>query len=146
MTDAPTDTTESTEDVPPVEETDWKAEARKWETRAKDNARAAKRLTEIEDAQKTELQKALERAEAAESRISQYETEQQLNTWRTEIAEASGVAAAALRGSTREELEAHAEILKPLIGEKRGPVVRNPGDTPTSSAAEELTAVRSLFG
>lgn len=45
----------------PAQETDWKAEARKWEERAKANTQAAKRLSEIEDAQKSEAEKAAER-------------------------------------------------------------------------------------
>ena len=35
--------------------TDWKAECRKWEKRAKDNDRAAKELAEIREQQKTDL-------------------------------------------------------------------------------------------
>ena len=36
--------------------TDWKAECRKWEKRAKDNDRAAKELAEIREQQKTDLE------------------------------------------------------------------------------------------
>ena len=53
--------------------TDWVAEARKWEKRAKDNsaaakqnAAAAKRLAELEDANKTETQRLSDRATKAE--------------------------------------------------------------------------------
>jgi hypothetical protein len=35
------------EPEPKVEETDWKAEARKWEQRAKENKTAAEKLAEI---------------------------------------------------------------------------------------------------
>lgn len=99
----------------PAQETDWKAEARKWEARAKENTKAAEKLAEIEEANKTELQKALDRAEAAESKVAGYETREQIAAWKTEVAEATGVPAAALAGSTKEELEAHAKTLKPLI-------------------------------
>lgn len=44
----------------------WKAKAREQERRAKDNATAAQRLTEIEEANKTEVQKASERLAEAE--------------------------------------------------------------------------------
>ena len=46
--------------------TDWKAEARKHEARAKENAAAAKRLKEIEQAQMSEAEKAAEREREAE--------------------------------------------------------------------------------
>jgi hypothetical protein len=49
----------------------WKAMARKHEARAKDNASAARRLKEIEDANKTDLQRAQERAEEAERRAAE---------------------------------------------------------------------------
>lgn len=44
----------------------WKAQARKQEQRAKENAKAAAEYQKIQDANKTELQKAQERAEKAE--------------------------------------------------------------------------------
>jgi hypothetical protein len=44
----------------------WKSQARKHEQRAKQNASAAQRLQQIEDANKTELQKALDAQKAAE--------------------------------------------------------------------------------
>ena len=59
-----------------TQETDWKAEARKWEARAKANKEASDKLTELEEAQKTEQQKLVERAEAAERELeaSRYES------------------------------------------------------------------------
>ncbi|MFG1683502.1 DUF4355 domain-containing protein [Nonomuraea sp. NPDC049269] len=60
---------------------DWQAEAAKWknlarkhETTAKTNADAAKRLTEIEDAQKSEQQRLQDRATAAEQRALQLQS------------------------------------------------------------------------
>ncbi|MEV0267714.1 hypothetical protein AB0H43_02980 [Hamadaea sp. NPDC050747] len=52
--------------APPSDPTDWKAEARKWEARAKANNAAADELTAIKDAQKTEAEKVAERLAAAE--------------------------------------------------------------------------------
>lgn len=48
-------------DPPAKPEPDWKAEARKWEQRAKENKTAADRLAEIEESNKTEGQKQAER-------------------------------------------------------------------------------------
>src|SRR5690554_217731 len=52
---------------------DWKAEARKWEKRAKENAEAAKRLAEIEEAQKSEAEKVAERLAKAERAAAEAE-------------------------------------------------------------------------
>lgn len=48
----------------------WKAMARKHEATAKANSDAAKKLADIEEAQKTEAQKLLDKAEAAEQRAA----------------------------------------------------------------------------
>jgi len=50
-----------------TEEPDWKAEARKWEQRAKENKAAADRAAELEQAQMTEAEKAAQRLSAAEA-------------------------------------------------------------------------------
>ena len=104
------------------QETDWKAEARKWESRAKQNLAdakanegAAQRLAEIEEAQKTEAQKAQERLEAAEKRAAELE----LKATRAEVAAAKGVPVSLLTGSTQEELEASADALIAFRGEQK---------------------------
>lgn len=97
----------------PVDTTDWKAEARKWEQRAKENKSAAEKLAQIEDAQKTEIQKAIERAEAAEKALAVKEAE----TLRLSIAQKHGITGDALEllhGSDEAELEARAEKLATL--------------------------------
>lgn len=58
-----------------VDETDWKAEARKWEQRAKENKSAAERLAEIEESKKSELEKVTERIAATERERDQAKAE-----------------------------------------------------------------------
>ncbi|HHX46968.1 MAG TPA: hypothetical protein GX718_06300 [Brevibacterium sp.] len=57
-TDAPAQDVENEQPQPPVEDTDWKAEARKWEQRAKENKSAAEELSQIKDAQKSDAERA----------------------------------------------------------------------------------------
>ena len=73
-----------TEGAAPAAETDWKAEARKWEARAKENFAkatanqdAAARLAEIEGSQKSEAQKLQEQLEALKSRAESAERDKQ---------------------------------------------------------------------
>ena len=112
----------------PAQETDWKAEARKWEQRAKENSEAAKRLAEIEEASKTEAQKQAERTAQLEAKVKEYETRDQLAAWAKEVSEETEVPADLLRGSTKEELQAHAEQLKKLIAQQAPPA---PATVPT---------------
>lgn len=123
MPDTTEDTTPDTETVnePEVEQetepTDtanevekWKALARKNEARAKENAEAAKRLAEIEDANKTELERERERATDALAQLEQMRLESDRNA----VALSKGLTptqAKRLMGATREELEADADEL-----------------------------------
>ena len=78
----------------------------------------ASKLAEIEEANKTEAEKALARAEAAEKRAAELET----RTLKAEVAAAKGVPVNLLTGSTQEELEAAADALIAFRGEqKAGP-------------------------
>lgn len=51
-------------EAPAQEETDWKAEARKWEKRAKENSKAADELDKVRKASMSEQEKAVEVAKA----------------------------------------------------------------------------------
>ncbi|WP_144834093.1 hypothetical protein [Microbacterium sp. BH-3-3-3] len=96
----------------------WKALSRKNEEQAKANAEKAKKFDELEEANKTEQEKLLARAEAAEKRIAEREAMDAAAATAAEVAKAKGVPASALRGSTREELEAHADELLELMPKK----------------------------
>lgn len=88
----------------------WKQKAREQEARAKANATAAQRLEEIENASKTEQQRATEALTAAEKRAADAEA----SALRLEVAAEKGLTPAQAKrlvGSSREELEADAEDL-----------------------------------
>jgi len=112
---ATTDATETAAETAPAEnaqaEVDYKAEAEKWkslsrqnEAQAKANAEKAKRFDEFEEAQKTELQKAEDRATAAVARAAEIEQ----RALRAEVAAETGVPLNLLHGTTAEELQASA--------------------------------------
>lgn len=142
-TEATTSTAATTETAP-AQETDWKAEARKWEARSKENASAASKLVEIENASKTDAQKLTDRASAAEAKVTAFEARDQVAAWATEVSKETGVPAAALAGSTLEALQAHAAVLKPLIATpqaSRGPIVPTEGSgADASTGASQLSA------
>lgn len=97
---------------------DWKAEARKWEARSKENAGAAQRLAELEEASKSELQKAIDRATAAEQALATSQAE----SLRLSIAARHGITGDhldLLSGADEAELEAKASKLASLITEQK---------------------------
>lgn len=95
--------------------TDWKAEARKWEARAKENKTKADAYDEAQEAAKSELQKALERAEKAEKLAAQYEAERE----RIELVKSAAAEAGVdfellsmMQGDTPEQIASNAATLK----------------------------------
>ena len=94
----------------------------------------ATQFEQIEQSTKTDLQKALERADEAEKKAAAFEQREQVSKWAAEITKDSQIPASALRGNTREELEAHFKDLEALIPkpqqQKRTPV---PAGKPTGS-------------
>lgn len=99
----------------------WKALSRKNEDQAKANAEKAKKLDELEEANKTEQEKLLARAEAAEKKLAERDAKDAAAATAAEVAQAKGLdasAAAALRGATREELEEHADELIAILPKK----------------------------
>jgi hypothetical protein len=80
----------------------WQAMSRKNEARAKENADKAKRLDEIEEANKTEQQKLTERATRAETALAEAKT----MALRAEKSASTGVPMALIPSGTEEEMEA----------------------------------------
>lgn len=125
--------------TPAPPETDWKAEARKWEARSKDN--------------KTELDSLTEKLTALESqngelvgKVTAFESERDHAQLVAKIAESEGVPATALRGTTEEELTAHAASLKEAF-KPSAPVIPGQAKTPGVSLADpNREAVKKLFG
>lgn len=135
---------------PETAETDWQAEARKWEKRSKENLAiakanedAARRLAEIEEAQKSEADKAAERVAAAEKRAAELE----MRSLRAEVAAAKGVPANLLSGATQEELEAAADALLEFRGEApKGPVIPTQSNTPQRIGDSKVAAFAEALG
>jgi hypothetical protein len=120
MTDTTTadaETDADTNEKGSEKETDWQAEAEKWkalsrknEGTAKENAAAAKKLAEIEESSKSDLEKANARADAAEKLAA----ERELESARNRVALAKGLSATQAKrlvGNTQDELEADADEL-----------------------------------
>ena len=134
MADTPETNSADTENTTPetgkVEsaETDWKAEARKWESRARSNKDAAEKLAQIEEAQKTEAQRLTERAESAERRLQEVETEKT----RLNVIAQHGIPANLqhlVKGADESEMTAAAESLAALVNTPPEPQrVVVPGD------------------
>ena len=103
-------------------EVDWKAKAREWERRAKENKAAADKLAELEEAQKTAEQKAAERLAEAERRAQEAEN----RVLRADVAQETGVPANLLTGNTEDELRASAAALLAFRGESTTPRAPKP--------------------
>lgn len=142
----------ATDTTPAKDETDWKAEARKWEGRAKENSKAAEQLAAIEEAKKTNEQKLEDRATAAEKVAA----EKSLEADRAIVALDKGLTASQAKrlvGSTRDELAADADELLADLGSKTSGSVRadhsqgpKGNDAPTDPAAQFALALNQARG
>lgn len=84
----------------PAQEPDWKAEARKWEQRAKENRGAAEKLAAIEEASKTESERLADQLAKANRDL--------LSAKREAFAATKGVPAKFVTGETPDEWESSA--------------------------------------
>lgn len=116
----------------------WKALARKHEGNWKATADKARQFDELTEAQKTELQKATDRATAAEAKAAEIEA----RATRAEVAAAKGVPANLLSGTTQEELEASADALLAF----RGPATRSatPDEAGAGKQGHDVTGGKQL--
>lgn len=110
-------------------ESEWKAYARLWEKRAKEKPKVsddeiaqlrekAEKFDAAEQENLSELEKWKNRAETAEQWKAERESKDSAATLAATIATEKGVPASALRGTTREELEAHADELLTFLPKK----------------------------
>lgn len=126
------------------DETDWKAEARKWENRAKaaksDSEDAAK-WREYESAQKPIQERLAEELAQAKAQT----TDAAAKLLRYEIAAAKGITGEAtklLKGTTQEELESEADLLLSLLANQSKPKTPMPDENqgkPAPTAVSQLT-------
>ena len=96
----------------------------------------AKQFDEAAERDKTDLQKALERATEAESKAARLEEEAQKRTWADEVSQETGVPARLIRGASKEEMTTYAKELSDYAeGLKPAPpVVASEGHRPSSAA------------
>lgn len=109
------------------------------EKAAKANADAAKRLTELDESQKSEAQKLAERAEAAEGALPALRVENA----RLRVALEKGIPSTAvdrLRGETPEEIAADADVLLGMLTQQTTP--RPPLPDPTQGRSTAAATAR----
>lgn len=88
---------------------------------------AYEELEQIKESNKSELQKAQDRAAKLETQLKTMKHNEDVQGWKREIAETTGVPADVLRGNTREEIEAHAQALQSAFAKPSAPIVGSDG-------------------
>lgn len=147
---------ESTPKSSEVRETDWeaaavrlKAEARKWEARAKENKGASDELQKLKESQMSEVDKARAEAEAARKEADDLKVERDRAHWVSKVAKASGVPAdvlSSVSAASEDDLAEKAETMKSYFVTETVPVVGGDGNHPAKVASEKQEFARVLFG
>lgn len=139
--------------------TDWKAEARKWEDRAKanrkeadDNKGAAQRLADLENASKSEADKTADRITSLEKQLAEASRSALVARIQATHGISDEDADLFLTGSDKEAIEKQAARLAARTSEqkKQGNVARREGDAKNKNEGkpeqEWRESVRTLFG
>lgn len=111
----------------------------------------AMKLDEMENAGKSELDKLKESNAALRKQIDDAAAEKQHAEWVSEVAKDKDVPAELLRGGSKEELEAHADLLRAALHPaSKPPQVNNQTGSPSyqnnNKDAEELSYIHQLLG
>ena len=88
----------------------------------------AAKLDELEEANKTELQKATERAETLEKQLHELTTAAQIRNIRDEVSQATGVPAGLLTAETKEDCEEQARQILTFAKKPAYPQVKDAGE------------------
>lgn len=100
----------------------------------------ASKFDEMEEANKSELQKATERANALESELNGFKKAEEARLMREKVAKDTGIPSNLLTGSTEEECKAQAEAIKAYATPNGYPRIKDGGETPkpTGSAQQQF--------
>lgn len=89
----------------------------------------AKKFDELEEASKTELQKATEKAEKLEAEIKTMKRAAEVQAMKEKISQETGVPVSLLNGDTEEGLKAQAEAIKEFASQGNGyPKIKDGGE------------------
>lgn len=101
--------------------TDWKAEARKWEKRAKENSGAADELAKLKESQMTELEKANAEAEKAKAEADALKAEKAKSDAAIKASAETGVPVDLLMFcADADTVESFAKALGEYVGKTQG--------------------------
>lgn len=91
-----------------------------WERKNKDIFEKARAFDEMEEKNKSDLEKALERTNELETELNEIRMRDQIAEWKKAASNETGVPIEVLRGSSEEEIRNHAEALKPHFDKPSG--------------------------
>lgn len=134
-------TEEVKEEAAQLDETDtveyWKAQARKWEKRSKENSKATEELAEAQ-----------KRAQEAEDAVKGYKTREEQVSMKRKIASEFNVPEELVVGSTEEDMRQFAEVLVKHLKPKSGVKAPHPGKFTTEAGdnSAKVELARQLFG
>lgn len=134
-------TEEVKEEAAQPDETDtvdyWKAQARKWEKRSKENSKATEELAEAQ-----------KRAQEAEDAVKGYKTREEQASMKRKIASEFNVPEELVVGSTEEDMRQFAEVLVKHLKPKSGVKAPHPGKFTTEAGdnSAKVELARQLFG
>ena len=97
----------------------------------------ASKFDEMEEANKSELQKATERANALETELNGLKKAEEVRLMRENVAKETGIPSNLLTGTTEEECKAQAEAIKAYAQPSGYPKVKDGGEIPKPNGSTQ---------
>lgn len=131
------------------EKVDWQAKykemkehMRTWESRAKDNEKAAQELKKLKDAEKSELEKAQEEAKNAKAALDALEKSAKLDKLKAKVASDVGIPAEFIIGDDEENMREYAQKLAEHFKVKPAPNVSSAGKFARNAQEDDLESAK----
>lgn len=122
---------------------------KQWREKNNDVFEKAKAYDEWQEQNKSDLEKEKERNEQLQKELDERNLRDQISDWKKAASEETGVPAEVLRGSSEEEIKAHADALKPHFEKEKSGFVGSDGFTPKekakSTASQFADALDGIF-
>lgn len=132
------------------QETDWKAEARKWQKRSQENYKKAKAYDDLQEQSKSDLQKAQEKAQKLQKELDDLNAKSAKDAARVKVAKETGVPEDLIAGDNEDSMRAFAKSVAKFAKKPAAPKASNPGsfanDAGDSKDAEKRAFARQVFG
>lgn len=129
---------------PQEPQTDWKAEARKWEKRAKENREKAEAYDGLRERSEADLEKAREAAKSYKEQLDALSAKAEMDALKAKVSKATGVPAELIAGDDEDSMRGFAEAVARFAKPPAAPKASGAGRFAADAGDDGKAAYREL--